>query len=143
MNICNLMINDNLASKKNRHYFRTSPCTRFKSYRDQCPTSRAYRVTDHTLGWIVEPWSVEHVWKKFQSEVCHSGVWYWLLRVEVGENGGDGKGIEWGGWRRELLTVDDLPWDDHGTSFLKVSGYFQLLILIVLNISTYYPILFY
>lgn len=56
MNICNLMIYDNLKiGKPVRHYFRTSPCTRFKSYRDQCPTSSAYRVTDHTLGWIVEP----------------------------------------------------------------------------------------
>lgn len=54
------------------------------------------------------------------------------LAVESGTGGKWGwwqRGREWGDWRGELLTVDDLPWDDHGTSFLKVTGYFQLLIL--------------
>lgn len=50
------------------------------------------------------------------------------------------RGREWGDWRRELLTVDDLPWDDHGTSFLKVTGYFQLLILTYLVLCIFYSL---
>lgn len=72
----NLRIGGPVGKKEYRHYLRSSPYTRSKCYRDQCPTSNAYQVTDHTVGWIVEPWSMEHVWKKFQSEVCHSCVWY-------------------------------------------------------------------
>lgn len=56
-------------------YLRSSPYARSKCYRDQCPTTSARRVTDHSLGWIVEPWRYGTRLKKNSSQKCVTAVY--------------------------------------------------------------------